>query len=204
MLLESCYSNGLLRTEVPLQKTRRDHQHAPGSAVAKDAANFALILDGAAADLGAEFAGKRPQAFIANLETDFRNSALRSEHLLGAVHAKPSQEIVGSFAKCGTEKSMEMEFGEAGFAGRLLEEDSRLIPRGQQVAPTAKPTECVVMEQVWHRGIILPFRHSDTIVDGNEAQRIKEFVGWAISVGGAEMEIGVQVSASGHLQNAGE
>ena len=171
MLLDSCYSNGLLGTEVRLQKTRRDHQHAPRSAIAKDAANFALIFDGAAAELDAEFAGKRSQAFIANLEADFRYGTLRREHLLGAIHAEPSQEVMGSFAKRGTEKPMEMKFGKAGFTSRLLKQNTRLVPRGQQIAPAAEAAESVVMEQVGHKEIILPFRGSDTIVEGNGSQK---------------------------------
>jgi hypothetical protein len=107
-----------------LQKARRYHEHAPGSAIAKDTANFALIFEGATTNLTAEFAGKRSQTFISNFEANFRHSTLRGKHLLGTIHAKPSQELVGSFAKRGTEKPVEMKFGKAGFASRLLEQNA--------------------------------------------------------------------------------
>src|SRR5271170_710539 len=83
----------------PMQITCRYHQHMPWRAVAEDTANFALKFRGTAAELRAEFAGERSQAFVANLETYFGDGALRSEHLLGAVHAKPGEKIMRSLAE---------------------------------------------------------------------------------------------------------
>lgn len=60
-------------------------------------------------------------------------------------------------AKSGAKKAMEMECRKASLARRLLEQNPRLVFGGQQIASAAKPTEGVVMQELRHRKIILPF-----------------------------------------------
>ncbi len=52
------FDAGFLFRGPSLQKTSRYHQHAPWSAVAEDAADFALKFGGTAAELCTEFAGE--------------------------------------------------------------------------------------------------------------------------------------------------
>ena len=53
---------------------------------------------------------------------------------------------------------MEMKFGKAGFARRLLEQNTGLIFGGEQLTSATEPTERVVMEKSRHEGMILAFR----------------------------------------------
>lgn len=86
-----------------MQKTSRYHQHAPWRAVAEDTADLALKFSGTAAELCTEFRGERPQTFVANFETHFGDSALRSEHLPGAVHAQAGEKIMRGLAEGSAE-----------------------------------------------------------------------------------------------------
>jgi hypothetical protein len=61
------------------------------------------------------------------------------------------------FAESTPKKPMEMEFRKAGRACCLLEQNTGLIFVGQELASATQPTESVVMEQVPHEEIILPF-----------------------------------------------
>src|SRR5437870_3967960 len=70
-----------------LQKTCRNPQHAPGSAISEDAAHLALKCLGTEPELCAELTGKRSQASIADLEANIRHAALEGKHLPCAVHA---------------------------------------------------------------------------------------------------------------------
>src|SRR5271167_4436191 len=81
------FDAGFLFRTPPMQETPRYHQHAPWRAVAKDATDLALKFHGTAAELCTEFAGERSQTFVANFEAYFGDSAFRSQHLFGAVHA---------------------------------------------------------------------------------------------------------------------
>lgn len=56
-----------------------------------------------------------------------------------------------SFAEGGAEQTMEMKFRKAGFAGRLLEQNSGLVLRGEEFASAAEPAKSVVMEERRHR-----------------------------------------------------
>jgi hypothetical protein len=149
-LLDSCYFIRLFGAKPRLQKALRYHQHAPGSAVPKDAAHLPLKFDGTPAKLGAELTGKRSQTAIANLEAYFRYGALRGQHLLGAIQTQAGQKIMRRFAKGGPEKPMEMEFGKTGLTCRLLQQYARLVSRSEQVASPTESAESVVMEQLQH------------------------------------------------------
>ncbi len=139
-----------------LQKASRQHQHAPGSVVSKDAADLTLKFGGTAAELGAEFAGKRSQTSVADFEADFSHTALRGEHLPGPVHAQASQKIMWGLTESCTEKTMEMKFRKTGLARRLLEENTGLVFDGQEVTSATEPAEGVVMQKLRHEEIILP------------------------------------------------
>ena len=52
---------------------------------------------------------------------------------------------------------MEMKFGKAGFARRLLERNTGLIFGGEQLTSATEPTERVVMDKMRHEGMILAF-----------------------------------------------
>ena len=128
------------------QKASRQHQHAPGSVVSEDAADFALKCGRTASELGAEFAGKGSQTSVADLEAHFRHAAFGSKHLPGAVHAQASEKIMRGLAESGAEKAMEMKFRKTGFARRLLQPNTGLIFGGEQVSSATEPAEGVVME----------------------------------------------------------
>jgi hypothetical protein len=109
------------------QKAFGQHQHAPRSAVSKDAAHLPLKFGGTAAELCTEFARKRSQTSVADLETDLSHAALRGEQLPGTIHAQTSPKIMRGLAESGTEKAMEMKFRKTGFACRLLEQNAGVI-----------------------------------------------------------------------------
>lgn len=155
MLLDSCSLSRLFEADPRLQKALRYHQHAPRSAIPKDAPHLTLKFHGTAAKLRAEFTGKRPQTAVANLEAYFRYRTLRREHLLCPIHAQPSEEIVRSLAKRGPEKPVEMKLGKTRLPRRLLEQNTGLVLAGEKIASPAKPAKGVVMEQLRHKQIIL-------------------------------------------------
>ena len=129
-----------------MQEALRDHQNAPRRAIAKNAADLTLKFDGAVAELCAELGGKRPQTFVADLEANFSDAALRGQHLLGTIHAQTSQKFMRSFAKRGVEETMEVEFGKASLARSVLQQNARIVFGGKKIASAAKPAERVVME----------------------------------------------------------
>ncbi len=131
-----------------MQITSRYHQHSPWRAVAKDAPDLALKFHGTAAELSTEFTGERSQTSITNSEAYFCDGALRSEHLLSAVHAQASKKIMRSLAESSAEQPMEMKFGKTRFARCLLQQNAGLVPGSEQVASTAEPAKSVVVEQL--------------------------------------------------------
>jgi hypothetical protein len=141
-----------------LQKASRYHQDAPGSAVSEDAADLTLKFSGAAAELGAEFAGERSQTSVADLETDISYAALRSQHLPSTIHAEASKKIMRRLAKRGTEEAMEMKLRKTGLVCRLLEQNPGLVFGGEEVTPATEPTESVIMEKLRHQEMILPIQ----------------------------------------------
>lgn len=141
-----------------LQKASRYHQDAPGGAVTKDAADLTLKFGGAAAELGAEFAGERSETSVSDLETDISDAALRSQHLPGTIHAEASKKIMRRLAKRGTEEAMEMKLRKTGLVCRLLEQNPRLVFGGEEVTPATEPAESVIMEKLRHQEMILPVR----------------------------------------------
>src|SRR5215475_10624927 len=96
-------SRFLLFDRISLEKASGNHQHAPGSAVSEDAAQFALKFSRAAPELRAEFAGEGPQALIADFKTDLGDGSTGCKHLTSTLHAQASQKIVRRFAKSGAE-----------------------------------------------------------------------------------------------------
>jgi hypothetical protein len=139
-----------------VQKAVRQHEDAPGSAVAEDAADFALKLCRATSELRAELAGKRAQAFIADIKADFGDGTLRSKQGAGAVHAQAGEELMRSFAEGRAKQAMEMEIGKAGFAGGFGKTDPGLVIRREQIASAAEAAEGVVMKKRRHGEMILP------------------------------------------------
>jgi len=128
----------------------------PGGAIAEDTADLALKLHRRPAKLCKEFTGKRPQTLIADFKADFGHGALGREHLPGAIHAEPRQEVVRSFPESRTKKTMEVIFGKTGLTGGFREQYARLIFSGKQIAPPAEAAEGVVMNEMPHRATILP------------------------------------------------
>jgi len=59
---------------------------------------------------------------------------------------------VRSLAKRRAEEAMEVEFGQASLARRLLQQNPRLIFGGEKIASTTEPAESVVMEKLRHEG----------------------------------------------------
>ncbi len=123
--------------------------------ISEDAADLALEGYGATSELGAEFGGERPQALVADLEADFGDGTIGGEHLTGTVHAQASQEIMRGLAEGGTEKAMEMKFGETGLSRRLLEQNTGVVFGGDEVASAAEAAEGVVMEKRGHEEMVL-------------------------------------------------
>ncbi len=126
--------------------------------VSEDAADFTLKFDGTPAELRAKFGREGSQAFVADLEADFGYRSLGGEHLTGAVHAEASQEVVWRFSKGVAEEAVEMEFGETGFAGGVLEENAGSVFGDEEIAPAAEAAEGVVMEKLRHGEMILESR----------------------------------------------
>lgn len=58
---------------------------------------------------------------------------------------------------------MEMEFGQTGFTGGLLEQDAGLVFGGQEVASATETAEGVVMEKLRHEEMILRGRESSSL-----------------------------------------
>ena len=61
-------------------------------------------------------------------------------------------------AESGTKQAMEMKFGKACLARRLLEQNTGLVLGGEEVTSATDPTEGVVMEKLRHQKIILSLR----------------------------------------------
>ena len=73
----------------------------------------------------------------------------------GTIHAKAGEEVVRGLAEGSPKKAMEVKFGEAGLAGRVLEQNPGLVGAGKEVASATEPSEGIVMEELRHAKMVL-------------------------------------------------
>ena len=73
----------------------------------------------------------------------------------GTIHAKAGEEVVRGLAEGSPKKAMEVKFGEAGLAGRVLEQNPGLVGAGKEVASATEPSEGIVMEELRHAEMVL-------------------------------------------------
>jgi hypothetical protein len=105
--------------------------------------------------MGAELAGERSQALIADFEAYFGHGALGGEQLPGAIQAQAGEKIMWSFAERGSEEAMEMKFGKTGFARRLPQQNVGVASRREKITSAAQAAESVIMEKLRHEEMIL-------------------------------------------------
>ncbi len=78
--------------------------------------------------------------------------------MAGTIHAEPGEELVRSLTEGGAKKAMKVEFGETGFASRMLEQNPGLVTAGKKIASATEAAKSVVVEQFPHAKRILLLR----------------------------------------------
>ena len=117
-----------------MQKTCRNHQYAPGSAVSEDASNLALKFYRTTAKLGAELEENDPRLpYPTSKQTSV---TVRSDVSIdGHGTFADGSEIVRGLTKRVAEEAVEMEFGKTSLARCLREQHTRLVFAGEQSRP---------------------------------------------------------------------
>ena len=101
-------------------------------------------MSGAGGEAGAECA----EAGVADFEADVRDGEiLGREQALSGFHAAARDEVVRTFLEDAREKTLEVERGEAGFAGGTVEGHGVGDGRGEEIARAAEAAERDVVHQ---------------------------------------------------------